>query len=65
MLRIVTPRDESSVDTTKVTIKGDILDLRIVKVTIDEAPALTSPVDANFVFKDYVLTKNVNNIVYK
>jgi Glucodextranase, domain B len=64
-IKITTPEDESTVSKTTFDIAGTIGNSSIVKVTINNKDASVSPVDGTFIYKDFRVEENINDITYK
>lgn len=62
---ILSPEDESTLETNKVTIEGKIMDTNVRKVTINERDASINPEENTFILKDVSLPSASNNLVYK
>ena len=52
-------------NTLSFDIEGNILDPLVTRVTINDRDAAVSPVDKTFVYKDFTVSADVTNIVYK
>jgi hypothetical protein len=59
------PIDESTVETTSVTVSGKILNPSVSRVVVSNLPATIDPVKQTFILKNLPLTNNENNIVYR
>ena len=64
-VEITTPGDEQKMNTLSFDIEGNILDPLVTRVTINDRDAAVSPVDKTFVYKDFTVSADVTNIVYK
>ncbi|MDD5197752.1 MAG: hypothetical protein PHN60_02735 [Candidatus Gracilibacteria bacterium] len=64
-LTITSPEDESTVDTSEITIEGKLLNTDITKVTINDKEALIDKEQKSFLYKSFPLASSSNNIVYK
>ena len=64
-IEITTPWDEQRMNSLKFDIEGNILDPLVTRVTINDRDAAVSPVDKTFVYKDFTVSADVTNIVYK
>ena len=65
IISILEPLDGSISNKPTVTIQGTIHSTDIKKITFNEQDAIVSPVEWTFTFKDFPITAEVNNIVYK
>jgi len=64
-ISILEPIDGSISNKPLVTIQWKINNTEIKKITFNEQDAVLSPVEWTFTFKDFPITAEVNNIVYK
>lgn len=59
------PEDEATLDTNTINIEWKIWNPKVEKVTINDKEASLNKEELSFVLKDFILTNDVNNIVYK
>lgn len=64
-LVIISPEDESTVDTSEVNIEGKFTSADITKVTINDKEALINKEQKTFAYKSFPLASASNNIIYK
>jgi hypothetical protein len=64
-ITILDPVDGSIASKPSIAIKGTINIKDIKKITFNEIDAILSPVEGTFSFKDFPITAEINNIVYK
>jgi hypothetical protein len=64
-IKINQPVDGSSIESSKITVMGDILSKDIKRITINDRDASVSPVNESFVLQDVDVDGEIFNIVYK
>lgn len=64
-IEITNPLDGSTVNTSTVTIEWKLLSKDIKKITFNDKEALISPVNQSFTLKDFPLSSETTDIVYK
>ena len=64
-LEIISPAHESISNKNTFDITGVIKNSLITKVTIDNKEASVSPVDSTFIYKDFRIDSEINDLVYK
>lgn len=65
IISITYPEDESTVDKTTINIEGTVSGDLVEKITINDKEASFNKTEKTFVFKDFSVENNMNNIVYK
>jgi hypothetical protein len=64
-IKINQPVDGSAIESSKITVMGDILSKDIKRITINDRDASVSPVNESFVLQDVDVDGEIFNIVYK